>query len=254
MPGERGMLEVAPGARLLPRLPAVYLERHNAVVIADLHLGYEEAVARQGLFLPRLQLRKALRLVERARSLTGASTLVIAGDIKHEFARLLRSEKLETAKLLSHAFNTGYKRVVVIRGNHDNYIGHVVESLGGEFLEDLDLGDVFITHGHKKIVLEGLPDVVIIGHEHPSVAVNVAGARARFPALLVAPLPGGRVLLVLPAAGLYQTGNPVSLDPEGYLSPLIREHVRTGDITPIIVDEKEGILPLPKLSVLAEIL
>ena len=249
-----GELELVEGVKLLPGLPAVYLKKHDAVVIADLHLGYEEAMARQGVFLPRLQMRKAERLARRAREFTGASVLIVAGDIKHEFGRLLRSEKLETARFLKSAFDAGYRRIIVVRGNHDNYISHVVESLGGEFIEDLDLGEVLVTHGHKKLDPSSLPDIVIIGHEHPSISVDVGGMRARFPALLMAPLPGDRILIVLPAAGMYQTGNPVGLDSSSYLSPLVREHVDPGEITPIIIDEKEGLLPLPKLSLLYTLL
>ncbi len=245
------MLEVAPGVLLLEGLPAVYLKKEDAVVIADLHLGYEESMAKQGVYLPRLQLRKAIRLVRKARELTGARRLIIDGDLKHEFSKLLKSEKLETAKLLRSAFEAGYKDVIVVRGNHDNFIGPIVTSLGGEFVDDLMVDDILLRHGHKKPT-ENMPDIIIIGHEHPSLAVSLGGAKAKLPVLLVAPARNSKLIIVLPAAGAYQTGNAITLDPNSYLSPLMREFVDPREIAPIIVDEKEGLLPLPKLGLLVE--
>jgi len=243
-------LEVVKGVVLLRGVPAVYLRKENAIVVADIHLGYEESMARQGVFLPRMQARKALRILREARRVTGATKLFVDGDIKHEFGRLLKSEKLEVARLLKGVFDAGYREVVVVRGNHDNYIRPVIESLGGEMAEDLSLGEITLTHGHKKI--SEAPGLIVIGHEHPSVSLSISGVKARFPAFLLVPLVDSEsTVLVLPALGAYQTGNPVGLDRRAYLSPLIREKGDVGEAVPIIVDETEGLMPLPKLSLLA---
>ena len=39
---------------------ALYLKDHHAVIFSDIHLGYEEALAAQGLLLPRRQLQQTL--------------------------------------------------------------------------------------------------------------------------------------------------------------------------------------------------
>ncbi len=250
---EEAGIEVIPGVVLLRGLPAVWLRRASTVVIADLHLGYEESMARQGVFLPRLQGSRAVRTIRQVRELTGAKRLVINGDVKHEFGRLLRSEKLEVARLIKAAFDAGYEDVVLVRGNHDNYVKPVIEALGGSVVEELREHGALITHGHKRVGEH--PGLVIIGHEHPSMSVNISGVRARFPVFLLVPLEGGEgTVLVLPAAGAYQTGNPVGPDRSGYLSPLIREKGDIGEAVPIIVDEAEGLMPLPKLSILWELL
>ncbi|MCE4625539.1 MAG: metallophosphoesterase [Desulfurococcales archaeon] len=244
-------MEVKEGVYLLEDVPGIYVEKLDAVVVADLHLGYEESMAKQGVFLPRLQLRKALKHISKAQRVTGAKRLIIDGDLKHEFSKLLKSEKLESAKLISTAFQLGFREIILVRGNHDNYIKPIIESLGGEVVEDLEDGDILLTHGHKKAETDA--EVIIIGHEHPSISVSIGGAKARFPVFLIAPLRSGSIVVVLPALGAYQTGNPVSLDWESYLSPIMREKVETGEIVPVIFDEKEGLMPLPKLSVLQSI-
>jgi len=241
------------GVLLEDGLPAAYVEHANTVVIADVHLGYEEEMARSGVYLPKLQLRKALALLDSLAARHRGATLVVAGDVKHSFSRLLRQERVEVARFVAHAVQAGFKRVVVVRGNHDNFVSHIVRDHGGEWVEDLvDLGrGVIVAHGHKKISADY--EIIIIGHEHPAVQVSMASSRAKFPAFLAVPLDGGQLALVLPPAGAYQVGNVVSTYRENYLSPIIRDHGLVEDAVPVIVDEA-GNMALLKLSLLDTLL
>jgi metallophosphoesterase superfamily enzyme len=58
---------VARGVFALASGPALFMPRHSLVVLADIHLGYESALARTGVFLPIVQLRKAVEVVRRVR-------------------------------------------------------------------------------------------------------------------------------------------------------------------------------------------
>jgi putative SbcD/Mre11-related phosphoesterase len=247
-------VELFPGVYVLNGVPALYLERYNYIVLADLHFGFEEAMSRQGVFLPRLQLKKIQKIIIKIRNILDARRLIVNGDIKHDFSRLLRSEKVETAKFLKTTFDAGFEEVIVVRGNHDNYIGPIIRNLGGEFVEELTLGNILITHGHKRLDKSDFEDIIIIGHEHPSISVSIGGLRAKFPALLVIPRTDGGFIIVLPAAGAYQTGNSVTLDRSSYLSPIVREVGVIEEMKPVIVDEKEGTIVLPKLSLLNTLL
>ncbi|MEB3845189.1 MAG: metallophosphoesterase [Desulfurococcales archaeon] len=252
MPGRRHV-EITDNTYIIDGLPAVYVESSDAVIIADLHLGYEEAMSRRGVFLPRLQYKRIIRVIREAYESTEASKLIIAGDLKHEFGKLLRQEKLETARLLQEARRTGYKQIIVVRGNHDNFIGPILESLGAEFRDSVELDSkILVTHGHRMEKIEGYK-LVIMGHEHPSLQVMIGGAREKFPAALLVPTSPGTQILVLPPSGLYQVGNNISMSKNDYLSPIIRELGIIEDAVPIIVDEQEGTMILPRLEVLQEI-
>ncbi len=243
---------IAPGIRIVEPYPALYLEEEDAVVIADIHLGYEEAMARQGVYLPRLQYDKISIIIKKLLETTQASKLVIAGDIKHEFSRLLKQEKLEVAKLLHDAYRAGYKEVIVVRGNHDNFIGPLIENLGGKFVEDLDTSTALITHGHKDVKCNDKP--IIMGHEHPALQVSIGGAKTKFPVFLIVPLEECGTAIVLPASGAYQVGNNITLEQENYLSPIIRKRAVLEEAKPIIIDEDEGLMPLPPLGDLRTVL
>ena len=252
MESESNRLELAPGLLALSSSPALFMPRQGLAVIADIHLGYESALARTGVFLPLVQLRKAVEVVRRVREETGASKLVINGDIKHVFEKLTRQEKLEIPKLVREAFEAGFREVIVVRGNHDNYVSGVLKSMGVEFVEErLDVGSgVTITHGHRNV---GGFEVAVLGHEHPAINVSIGGSKIKLPVYLSVPLEDGSRAIVLPPAGAYQAGNDVTLERGNYLSPIIRERGVVGDAIPVIYDESLGVLPLARLSELSDL-
>lgn len=214
-------IEIAPGIYALPGLPAVRVG--DSIIIADLHLGYEEALSRDGVYLPHVQLRNALRTIrEIAAATPTAVRLIVAGDIKHTFNKLLRSEREEVSAFIREA-QAHFKEVIVVRGNHDNFISPIVKAEGAEFIDEgADLGrGITVIHGHKKPGAGG--DVFILGHEHPAIQIRVGGSRVKFPVFLKVPLESGGTAIVVPAMGTYQTGNVISTINSAYLSPLIRD-------------------------------
>ncbi len=246
-------MEIRPGVELVPGLPVVLLRGTDTLVLADLHLGFEDDMASKGVYLPRVQYEKAVGLLREALEKTRASRVVIAGDVKHVFSRLTWQERTEVGGLFSF-LKERVEEVVVVRGNHDNYLAAVAEAYGVEIVPSLRLGDVLIIHGHVGVEMrEG--DLVIMGHEHPSIALRDSiGVVARFPCFLHVPLRNGAEALVLPAAGAYQSGNPVGLDPSKYLSPIVKELGVVERARPIIVDEEVGLYEFPELGLLGDML
>ncbi len=245
------LVRLVEGVYAVSGFPAVYIEG-GALVIADLHFGYEEALAGDGVFLPRVQLRRALGLLKGLSDLGLAKRLIVAGDIKHSFSKLLWQERREVSKFIEEAFRLGFEEVVVVRGNHDNYISHVVRRAGGEFVEDpVIVGGVAVAHGHRD---EDVGDILVMGHEHPAVQVSISGSRVKLPVFLLVPLDDGRRVIVLPPAGAYQTGNVVTLERETYLSPIIRNHGILDDADVVIYYDETGAMPIVKLNMLKHII
>ncbi|BEP16698.1 metallophosphoesterase [Pyrofollis japonicus] len=251
-------MELLPGVEAIGSIPAIHVRRLRAVVIADTHLGFEEEAARQGFFVPRIQLARTLEVLGRALDETGADWVIFAGDVKHCFSRLLRSEREELSRVFSYLVKERGVRVTVVRGNHDNYLSLVAKDYGVEIVNELYEKGVLIIHGHKKPQgnYPGPVEVVIMGHEHPSLRLrDKLGYVAKLPAFLVAPYPRlGANLVVLPAVGQYQTGTTVSLSPETYLSPILREEIDLRKIKPYVLAEELGVLEFPELELLEDLL
>jgi hypothetical protein len=68
---------------------------------------------------------------------------------------------------------------VLIKGNHDTILGPIAKKRNLEIVDDFQIGDILIVHGHKEVKDEKLKKVktIIIGHEHPAISIK-EGLRA----------------------------------------------------------------------------
>ncbi len=251
------MVELVPGVEVVGTLPAVYVRRLRAVVVADLHIGFEEEAAEHGYYLPRIQFRRGFEVVRRALEETGAEWVIFAGDVKHHFSRLSRLEREELDRLFGFLRQRGV-RVTVVRGNHDNFLPPVARKHGVEVVEELLVDGILVVHGHKPLGdrYRGRASVVVMGHEHPSIRLrDRLGYIAKLQCFLVGRhQPTGASLVVLPAVGQYQTGTTVSLNPDTYLSPVLRREVRLEELKPYVLAEEVGVLEFPELRLLEDLL
>jgi putative SbcD/Mre11-related phosphoesterase len=228
---------------IVPGYPAITSRDKKTVVIADLHLGYEEAMAREGVYLPYIQLTKAIKLIQDLQRITGASTLVINGDIKNSFDKLTSQERIEIIKFFAKGKEL-YENIILVRGNHDNYVPIITSRMDIELVEKYRLtNETLVIHGHKIPEDFNEYKLVVIGHEHPSFTLkDELGSITKVPCFLKVPTTIGNTVLVMPAAGYYQTGNPISLDRNNYLSPILRKYGVIEEAVPIIVDIEGGTL------------
>ena len=253
-------LELMPGIMIPGPFPVVYLKNSRALVFADAHLGFEEEMAAHGLFLPRIQKKKLLEVLETVLGTVDVEWIVIAGDIKHQFGQLGRVERRELFDVLDF-LSSRVNRVTIVRGNHDNYLPLVLRRYSNvELVEDyLVVGEeVLVLHGHKDVLPSntGNYKLIIMGHEHPSLGLrDKLGYLIKYPCFLYTQLKNSETkLLVLPAIGAYQTGTSVSLEPSAYLSPIMRNKVLLNESKPIVYDSELGLLEFPKLETLFNVL
>ncbi|MFQ5951453.1 MAG: metallophosphoesterase, partial [Candidatus Geothermarchaeales archaeon] len=123
------MLEILKGISIVDPWPVLYVEELGLLVIADLHLGLEESLRKEGLFLPAGTSRRASDVAREATMASGPRRVLLLGDIKHEFGFPSPSEWLEVKALL-HWFVRRGLGVEVVRGNHDNYLVAILRKFG----------------------------------------------------------------------------------------------------------------------------
>ena len=88
---------------ILPNIKIVDLALFfdSTIVIADVHIGYEEALNKQGVLVPRLQFEDMARKIEKILKQTGkVERVIINGDLKHEFGTISEQEWRNTLKFL----------------------------------------------------------------------------------------------------------------------------------------------------------
>ena len=222
-------VEVRPGVEAT-RDFAYLLREERVLVISDLHLGFEGALAEQGVSIPRFQRRVILERLGKMLDRNKAEQVVIAGDFKHEFSKNLVDEWVEVKQVLR--FLKDRVKPVLVRGNHDNYLATILGDLNLPLNSRADVGGYTVVHGHEEV---STLHPIIMGHEHPAVKLkDELGATVSVPAFLVTD-----PLLVLPAFSPLALGVDVSAYP--YLSPILNR-TPIDDARVIGVDEKEGLL------------
>ena len=146
----------------------------DALVVADLHLGFENELRNQGLRVPSQRVnikRRLLSLIEK----TNAGRVVILGDLKHSIPKATWQEYADVPELVSAI--EARAKVIVVKGNHDASIERLLSQT--EVVDSLVIGDVLLLHGHRRAPRLDFSHIVI-AHNHPAIEfVDELGARMR---------------------------------------------------------------------------
>jgi len=193
-------------------------------IIADLHLGLENVLIESGFNIPKIQIDD---IIERLEKIDGIERIIIAGDLKHEFGKNLPFEWEDVKKLLNYLLDRDLD-VVVVRGNHDNYLKAILTKFGIELLDYFNVGEWKIVHGHK----ECYATKIIMGHEHPAVKVRVDGIYTFHCFLRIKY--EGREVIVLPAFSPLVSGSDITSC--NFISPILK-NVRCEDVEVYAVND-----------------
>jgi len=218
---------------------ALFLREERLVVIADLHLGYEGVLQRKGISIPRKQKLVILEMLKQITDRYSPKTIVVNGDLKHNFSKNLDEEWLEVKEVLK--FIDEQTKLIVVKGNHDNFLASILRDMDIELRKSYRVGRFILTHGHMDVKTRGK---IVIGHEHPALKLrDEIGAIISLPAFLI-----GDDIIVLPAFSPLALGVDLSSYP--YLSPILNSR-RIDNAKVIGIDENEGLLdfgPVSKLK------
>ena len=205
----------------------IFLKQESALVIADLHIGFEKLLQRQGMTLPRSSYPEMREMVKEYIALTKAKTIILAGDVKEDFGRLSFQEFYEMIDFLLLLEELELK-VIVVRGNHDNYLLPFLKERKVECYEEFYiLGEYFITHGHipiKDAFVDSNAQTIIFGHEHPSILVrDEVGGGNKYKAIITGNI-YDKKLIVLPSFSPLKPGTELNVEKQQkFLSPILKD-------------------------------
>jgi putative SbcD/Mre11-related phosphoesterase len=218
---------------IISGLGLVYIPDEETVGISDMHLGFEMYLESEGVHLPRIQMKIEEERINAILQDYSPSTLLINGDVKHEFSRNTPQEWLEIRRLFS--LLTGRCRVVIVRGNHDNYILNIAERYGIRVVKSISIGNCMFSHGDMLIPPRN-GRTTVIGHEHPSIRiVDEVSASVKFPAFVYF---RRDPLLILPAFSPFALGTDVISDWWSLHSPYLRERESGEAVIYAVVNSK----------------
>jgi len=195
----------------------------DSLIIADLHIGIEKEFLERGISLPPLVgeiKNKIIDLIE----ISGASRLVILGDLKHNIPRAGWHEYRHISELLQEVGNR--VEIVLVKGNHDSLVEELIPEL--IVLDELTIGDVTLTHGHRA--LKKAKKNILMAHSHPAILFEDSIGRTKEKAWIVAELTEkgrkhfGRTLklIIMPAFNPIVSGLAFNTE-EIPISPIINQ-------------------------------
>ncbi len=162
---------------ILPNIKIIgltlYLVKQKILVVGDTHIGYEEALNKQGILIPRMHLKEIIAGLDKVFTQVKPETVVLIGDIKHEFGTISKQEWYDTLEFLDYLLAKA--KVVLLKGNHDTILGPIAKKKNLEIKEYFVADSIFFCHGHKLMDNNTnfkKAKTIIIGHEHPAIAIR----------------------------------------------------------------------------------
>lgn len=241
-------MEIAPGIEAVDL--SLYLPASKTLIFADFHIGFEASLESQGVLVPRFQLKDILARLNKIFSRLGEAklkTIVINGDLKHEFGEISRQEWNDCLTLIDFlAAKCG--QIVLVKGNHDTILGPIarkrnLEVVDSHTIKNGSAGNIFITHGHKLPEKELAKSIktIIIGHEHPAIELAEAAKKEKYKCFLKGSwksksFGSSKTLIVQPSFNLITEGTDVAK--QTLLSPFLQQSLANFEV--FVADEKKN--------------
>ncbi len=199
----------------------LYVKKEKILVISDLHIGYEEALNKQGIFVPRFQFKDTINKLKKVLDSVEINKIIILGDLKHEFGTISETEWKQTLAVLN-LFETKTKNISLIRGNHDNILGPIATKKNLQIVPYEKVNDILFMHGNKIFDDENFKSakVLIMGHEHPAITIRDKAKKESFKCFLLGSYQRKK-LIVMPSFNTVTTGTDILK--ERLLSPYLKD-------------------------------
>ena len=233
-------MKISKGIKIMDT--ALWFEAEKTLVINDLHIGYEEALHRKGILVPRSQLEQIMNKLKGILQKTKPIKVIINGDMKHEFGKILRQEWREVLEFLDFLL-VHVREVIIISGNHDMIIKPIADKKGIVVVPDFRIGDTLIVHGDELV--ETSAKRIVIGHEHPAITIREGSKWEKYKCFLRGKWKskkGSKELIAVPSFNPLLEGTDILK--EELLSPFL-DDIRNFEV--YVVGEKE-VLPFGKVK------
>ena len=196
----------------------LYFKKEGLLAVGDMHIGKEEDLNKEGILIPRTNFNAIMSELKHILKKTGkVKTIVLLGDVKHEFGLPSNQEWREIVELFEF-LEKRCGKIVLLKGNHDNYIKPLAEWKGVELANKYFTNGLLFAHGNKIISSRGA-EAIVIGHEHPAITLSDEHKREKFKCFVKTEF-RGKDLVVLPS--LYSLSFGKDMRSKRFLSPYLK--------------------------------
>ncbi len=172
--------------------------RKKILAVGDLHLGYEEALQRSGVYVPRQLFREVLEELEWVfERVEKVHQVVLLGDVKHTFGGVLQQERGDVLKLIDWLAERAAE-VVLIKGNHDVILAPIAWKRKLCVKDFHIVGGTAFVHGDRDFpeIHEHVIHLWIVGHAHPAITLRDGIKEEKYKCFLAGTYRGKEVVIV----------------------------------------------------------
>lgn len=186
-------MEISSGIEIVDT--ALLLKEEKIVIMNDLHIGYEQALHIKGILVPRFQLQEILDKTQKILEYAQPNIVIINGDLKHVFGKILQREWKEVSAFLDFLLER-VQKVVIVQGNHDPVIKPIAAKRRVDVVPEYRVGEMLVVHGDELVETDA--NTIIIGHEHPAISIQDGSKTEKFKCFLKGKW-NGKELIAVPS-------------------------------------------------------
>ncbi|MEM2031466.1 MAG: metallophosphoesterase [Candidatus Pacearchaeota archaeon] len=218
-------MEILPGIEIKNK--ALWIKRKKVLIIADLHIGYEQALVEEGILVPRTMFKEIKKEIEELLKLN-PKIVIINGDLKHEFSSISKQEWQETLELLDLLLKKA--KVILVKGNHDTILEPIARKKNLLVKDFYCFDDVCVLHGHKFLldaeIFSKKIKILVIAHDHPAISLSEGIKQEKYKCFLLGKYKDKKVI-VMPSFLPFPEGADVKK--EKMFSPFLK-NVKNFDV------------------------
>ncbi|MFT4261328.1 MAG: metallophosphoesterase [Candidatus Woesearchaeota archaeon] len=188
----------------------------DTLILSDIHLGIEESLNKEGMFIPRYHyediVKETVELIEELRP----ERIIINGDLKHDLSSINKAEWKQIPKYLE--ILSKHAELIIIKGNHDIHLTSMLKNTDYKLVDSYVIKNKFVLHGHE--IIDTDCDTIIIGHNHPAVTLSHDNRDEKFKCFLKGKYKD-KTLIVMPSFSNLTEGTDILKDKQ--LSPYLTD-------------------------------
>lgn len=172
--------------------------RKKILAIGDLHLGYGENMRMSGIMIPDRSYEDVVKDIDRIMNYIGrVDEVILLGDIKHEFGRILDSEWREIKNFIDH-LKEKCNKIIIVKGNHDKITEIVTKERGLNIVDDYILNDIAFVHGDRDFpeIYDKNIKYWIMGHGHPAIRISDNVKEEKYKCFLTGKYKGKEIIIL----------------------------------------------------------
>ena len=222
--------EIKPGIKIV----GLSLHIVDTLIIGDIHLGFERYLQKTGYVIAGFQYPDTIgylgKIFLKLKFLgLPAKTIIINGDLEHEFGTISSVEWRDTLNFLEF-ISRNFENIVLVKGNHDTILQPIIEFSKNkrkrsgtdikneiQIMDYVIIDDAMIIHGHKIPGDIKFTDdfkkikTIIIGHVHPAISLRDDMRQERLKSYLLGKF-RDKDLIIIPALNTLSEGSDILVE------------------------------------------